>query len=92
MKAKHNPPSQQGKHAKILYGTQVSVKPTTFIFFVNQKRLFHFSYLRYMENQLREAYGFEGVPIHVELREESEEKEREKKNNIHTKKKDKKRR
>lgn len=79
IKAKHNPPSQQGKHAKILYGTQASVKPTTFVFFVNQKRLFHFSYIRYMENQLREAYGFEGVPIHVELREESEEKERDKK-------------
>ena len=82
MKNKHNPPSQQGKHAKILYGTQVSVKPTTFVFFVNQKRLFHFSYLRYMENQLREAYQFEGVPIHVELREESEAKEREKKKSM----------
>ena len=70
IKAKHNPPSMNGKHAKILYATQTSVKPTTFIFFVNQKRLFHFSYVRFMENQLREAYGFEGVPIQIDLREE----------------------
>ncbi len=70
IKAKHNPPSQKGRHAKILYATQAGVRPTTFVFFVNQARLFHFSYLRYIENQLREAYGFEGVPIKIELREE----------------------
>ena len=76
IKAKHNPPSQNGKHAKILYATQASVKPTTFVFFVNQKRLFHFSYIRYMENQLREAFQFEGVPIHLELREEGDHKDK----------------
>lgn len=70
VKAKHNPPSQKGRHAKILYVTQAGVRPTQFVLFVNQKRLFHFSYLRFIENQLREAYGFEGVPIHIELREE----------------------
>lgn len=70
IKAKHNPPSQKGRHAKILYATQAGVRPTTFVFFVNQARLFHFSYLRFIENQLREAYGFEGVPIKIELREE----------------------
>jgi GTP-binding protein len=63
------PASHKGKVAKILYGTQTKVKPTTFILFVNQKRLFHFSYLRFIENQIREMYGFEGVPITIELRE-----------------------
>ncbi|MDQ1257561.1 MAG: GTPase [Candidatus Hydrogenedentes bacterium] len=63
------PASHKGKTAKILYGTQTAVKPTTFILFVNQKRLFHFSYLRFIENQIREMYGFEGVPITIELRE-----------------------
>ncbi|HOC73078.1 MAG TPA: ribosome biogenesis GTPase Der [Candidatus Hydrogenedentes bacterium] len=70
IKAKQNPPSQKGKHAKILYATQTGTRPTTFVFFVNQVRLFHFSYVRFIENQLREAYGFKGVPIKLELREE----------------------
>ncbi|MBX3177060.1 MAG: ribosome biogenesis GTPase Der [Candidatus Hydrogenedentes bacterium] len=69
LKVLHKPPSQKGKHAKILYGTQASVKPTTVVLFVNQARLFHFSYLRFVENQLRQRFGFEGVPIHLELRE-----------------------
>lgn len=59
----------KGRTAKVLYATQVSVKPTTFVLFVNQKRLFHFSYLRHIENRLRERYGFEGVPLNIELRE-----------------------
>ena len=67
---KHKPSSHQGKAAKILYATQAGTKPTTFVLFVNQRRLFHFSYLRYIENQIREKYGFEGVPIRIELREE----------------------
>ncbi len=66
----HAPPSQHGKSAKILYITQPSVKPATFILFVNQKRLFHFSYVRFIENQIRQKYKFDGVPIHIELREE----------------------
>ncbi len=74
LKGKHKPSQSGGKLAKILYATQASVKPTTFVLFVNQKRLFHFSYVRYIENQLREAFGFEGVPIHIELREEKSRK------------------
>jgi len=70
IKAKHNPPAHKGKHAKILYATQAGVKPTVFVLFVNQRRLFHFSYMRFIENQIRERYGFEGVPIRLELREE----------------------
>jgi len=69
VRAAHTPPNYKGKYAKILYATQVSVKPTTFVLFVNQKRLFHFSYVRYIENRLREAFGFEGVPLRIELRE-----------------------
>jgi len=69
VKLRHKPSSHKGKFAKILYATQSGIKPTTFVLFVNQKRLFHFSYMRFLENQLREKYGFEGVPLHLELRE-----------------------
>ena len=69
IRGKHKPSSKHGKAAKILYATQTGVKPTTFVLFVNQKRLFHFSYVRYIENQLREKFTFEGVPIKIELRE-----------------------
>lgn len=69
IRAKPTPAIHKGKLAKILYATQASVKPTTFVLFVNQKRLFHFSYLRFIENQLRAKFGFEGVPIQIELRE-----------------------
>lgn len=61
--------AHKGRQAKVLYATQVSIKPTTFALFVNQKRLFHFSYLRHIENRIRERYGFAGVPIRLELRE-----------------------
>lgn len=71
----HIPPTQKGKAARIYYATQASVKPTVFVLFVNQKRLFHFSYLRFIENQFRERYGFEGVPIRLELREGKAPKE-----------------
>ncbi len=69
VRAKHKPPTTKGKSAKILYATQTDVKPTTFVLFVNQKRLFHFSYIRFIENRLREQYGLKGVPIKIELRE-----------------------
>lgn len=69
IRIRHKPPTKKGKAAKILYATQAGVKPTTFVLFVNQKRLFHFSYMRYIENQLREKYSFEGTPIKIELRE-----------------------
>jgi GTPase len=70
------PAVHKGRQAKILYAAQVSVKPTKFVLFVNQKRLFHFSYLRFIENRLRETFGFEGVPIQLELREEQKERSR----------------
>lgn len=69
IKDEHQPPRFRGAQPKILYITQASVRPTVFVMFVNQKKLFHFSYLRYIENRLRAEYGFEGVPIKLELRE-----------------------
>jgi len=69
VRASHTPPSKKGKYAKILYATQAGVRPTTFVLFVNQRQLMHFSYVRFVENQIRQRYGFEGVPIHIELRE-----------------------
>ena len=70
--ALQQPPSDKGKRLRIYYVTQVSVKPPTFIFFVNDRELFHFSYQRYLENKLRDAYGFPGTPIHFIIRERSE--------------------
>lgn len=69
LRAKPSPAMFKGKQGKILYVTQASIKPTTFVLFVNQKRLFHFSYTRFIENQLRAQFGFDGVPIRLELRE-----------------------
>jgi len=63
------PPSDKGRRLKIFYITQASVKPPTFVIFVNNKDLLHFSYLRYIENQLREAFGFEGTPVRFIVRE-----------------------
>ena len=63
------PPTDKGKRLKILYGTQVSTKPPTFAVFVNSKKLFHFSYERYLVNKLREEYGFKGTPIRMLVRE-----------------------
>ncbi|MBE7045575.1 MAG: ribosome biogenesis GTPase Der [Ruminococcaceae bacterium] len=67
--AKQQPPSDKGKRLKIYYGTQASSAPPTFVLFVNSKDLFHYSYLRFIENQFREAFGFEGTPIHFIIRE-----------------------
>ena len=67
------PPSDKGKRLKILYITQASVKPPTFVIFVNDKKLAHFSYIRYLENQLRNTFGFEGTPIRFIIRERSKE-------------------
>ncbi len=69
IRAASPPTGPKGQSAKILYATQVSVKPTVFVLFVNRKKHFHFSYLRHIENQLRQRYGFEGVPLTLELRE-----------------------
>lgn len=62
--AMNQPPAEKGRQLKIFYMTQVSVKPPTFVLFVNDTELLHFSYKRYIENQLREAFGFSGTPIH----------------------------
>jgi GTP-binding protein len=67
--ALQQPPSDKGKRLKVYYMTQVSVKPPTFVAFVNKKELMHFSYLRYLENKLREAFGFAGTPIRIFVRE-----------------------
>jgi len=69
LRANQAPALHHGKIARIKYATQASVKPTTFVLFVNKKAFFHFSYLRHIENQLRERFGFDGVPITIELRE-----------------------
>ncbi len=63
------PPSDKGKRLKIYYMTQVSVKPPTFVVFVNDKKLMHFSYTRYLENKIREAFGFAGTPLKFLIRE-----------------------
>ena len=65
----HQPPTDKGKALRIYYATQVSVKPPTFILFVNDSKLMHFSYKRFLENRLRDAFGFEGTPIHFIVRE-----------------------
>ncbi len=70
--AKVQPPSDKGKRLRIYYATQASTKPPTFVIFVNKAELFHFSYQRYIENQLRSAFGFEGTPIHFIIRERGE--------------------
>ncbi|MDF2546870.1 MAG: ribosome biosis GTPase Der [Anaerosolibacter sp.] len=65
----NQPPSDKGKRLKIYYATQVSVRPPTFIIFINDRELTHFSYTRYLENKIREAFGFEGTPIWIQYRE-----------------------
>lgn len=69
LRAVQAPALFRGKLARIKYATQASVKPTVFVLFVNKKEYFHFSYLRFVENKLREEFGFQGVPITLELRE-----------------------
>jgi GTP-binding protein len=71
--AKAQPPSDKGKRLKIFYATQVSVRPPTFVLFVNDSKLMHFSYLRYIENQIRDVFGFEGTPIRFKVRDKEDE-------------------
>ena len=66
------PPTDKGKRLKILYGTQASTKPPTFVIFVNNKDLFHFSYQRYLENQIRATFGLSGTPVRFIVRERSD--------------------
>ena len=72
--AMQQPPSDKGKRLKIYYTTQVSVKPPTFVIFVNDKELMHFSYTRYLENRIRDTFGFRGTALKFIIRERKEEK------------------
>lgn len=72
--AMQQPPSDKGKRLRLYYITQVAVKPPTFVIFVNDKALMHFSYTRYIENQIREAFGFKGTPLKFIIRERKETK------------------
>lgn len=72
--ARVQPPTDKGKRLKIYYVTQASVCPPTFVFFVNNAQLFHFSYQRYLENQIREVFGLEGTPVRFIIRERGEGK------------------
>ena len=67
------PPSQHGQRLKIMFTTQPNVKPPTFVFFVNDPEIMHFSYLRFLENKLRERFGFEGTPLKLVVRGRKEE-------------------
>ncbi|MEZ3506245.1 MAG: ribosome biogenesis GTPase Der [Lachnospiraceae bacterium] len=70
--ALQQPPSDKGRRLRLYYITQVSVKPPTFVIFVNDKELMHFSYTRYLENQIRETFGFLGTPLRFIIRERKE--------------------
>lgn len=72
--AMQQPPSDKGKRLKLYYITQVSVKPPTFVIFVNDRELMHFSYTRYIENQIRDTFGFRGTPLKFIIRERKEDK------------------
>ena len=72
--ARVQPPTDKGKRLKIYYMTQASTRPPTFVFFVNNTELFHFSYQRYLENQIREIFGLDGTPIRFIIRERGEGK------------------
>lgn len=71
--AMQQPPADKGKRLRLYYITQVSVKPPTFVIFVNSKELMHFSYLRYLENRIREAFGFAGTPLKFLVRERKDQ-------------------
>lgn len=69
------PPSDKGRRLKVLYATQVSTKPPTFVVFVNSKKLMHFSYMRYLENQIRKNFGLEGTSVKMIAREKGSKEE-----------------
>lgn len=70
--ARVQPPSDKGRRLKIFYITQIATRPPTFVCFCNSKKLFHFSYVRYLENQIRETFGLEGTPVRMLIRERGE--------------------
>ena len=73
--AVNEPPMKSGRRCKIYYMTQASVAPPTFVVFVNDKNLMHFSYLRYLENNIRNAVDFSGTPIRIILRSKQEKED-----------------
>ena len=70
--AAHPLPTKAGQRLKIFYAAQTGVDPPTFVFFVNNAKLMHFSYRRYLENKLRQAFGFQGIPLRFLFRSRSE--------------------
>ena len=70
--AMQQPPTDKGKRLKIYYVTQAAVKPPTFVIFVNDKNLMHFSYTRYLENRIRDTFGFRGTALKFIVRERKE--------------------
>jgi len=71
--ARVQPPSDKGRRLKIYYMTQTGVKPPHFVIFCNDAELFHFSYQRYIENQIRAVFGLEGTPIRITIRQKGDE-------------------
>lgn len=69
------PPTGHGKRLRIYFATQADVQPPTFVFFVNEAELMHFSYLRFLENRLRESFGFEGTPLKLVVRNRKEKED-----------------
>ncbi|MBR6120365.1 MAG: ribosome biogenesis GTPase Der [Oscillospiraceae bacterium] len=73
--ARVQPPTDKGRRLKIFYATQAGVKPPHFVFFCNDARLFHFSYQRYLENQIRAVFGLEGTPVKITIRQRGDDEE-----------------
>ena len=73
--ARVQPPTDKGRRLKIYYMTQISVKPPHFVIFCNDARLFHFSYQRYLENQIRATFGLQGTPIKITIRQKGDKEE-----------------
>ena len=73
--ARVQPPTDKGRRLKIYYITQVGVKPPHFVFFCNDSRLFHFSYQRYLENQIRAVFGLTGPPIRITIRQKGDKED-----------------
>lgn len=73
--ARVQPPTDKGRRLKIYYMTQAGTKPPHFVIFCNDARLFHFSYQRYLENQIREVFGLQGTPIRVTIRQKGDKEE-----------------
>ena len=73
--ARVQPPTDKGRRLKIYYMTQASPKPPHFVIFCNDARLFHFSYQRYLENQIREVFGLQGTPIRITIRQKGDKED-----------------